>query len=235
MLALIPLPTMRILLTLAFLLMPSIALGASLSSSAASSASAVTIRSGEHVRGSASAPVTIVEYGDFQCPYCKQQYEVFMKIVRKYRRQVSWIYRHYPLDFHPHAQAAAEASECVAYLGGNAAFWGFADTLMGLESFKPSDFPAIAKRFGVDEKIFNRCMEKHVFAQKVKEQLISGQNAGVEGTPTVFIVSRKGRYQETVAGADEMEAYTRIIDDMLRELREGNPGGFKPIAPGPVR
>jgi protein-disulfide isomerase len=156
-----------------------------------------------------------------------------MKILRKYRRQVSWIYRHYPLDFHPYAKSAAEASECVAYLGGNAAFWGFADTLMELKTFTPRDFPVIAKRFGVDEKLLMRCMEKKVFAGKVEEQRDSGANAGVEGTPTAFIVSRKGRYQETVAGAKDMEVYTQIIDRMLRELRDGNPGGFKPLAPGP--
>jgi protein-disulfide isomerase len=222
------------------LLFPAGALAASLSSvalakegsssSAASSvsstfASPTTIKSGEHIRGRLRAEITLVEYADFQCPYCQAHQDVMMKILRKYRTKVSWMYRHYPLSFHPYAQSSAEASECVAYLGGNMAFWGFADTLMERKIFSPTDYPVIAKRFGVNESLFNKCLEKKVFASKVNEQRLGGANAGVEGTPTVFIVNRKGRYQEMIVGAQTYEEYIAIIERMLAENKGADPNG----------
>jgi protein-disulfide isomerase len=171
------------------------------------------------VRGRRVTDITIVEYSDLQCPFCQAAHPVMQQIMRKYRTKVNWMYRHYPLPFHQHAQSAAEASECAGYLGGNTAFWGFIDTLMERKTFTPSDYPMLAKRFGVSESLFRKCVEKKVFASKVNDQRKGGQNAGVEGTPTVFIVNRKGRYQEKIAGSQTIETYTAIIDRMLAENR----------------
>jgi protein-disulfide isomerase len=213
--------------SLAASLLPGAALGASSSSaSSASSSAGVTIKSGEHVRGRPKADITIVEYGDLQCPFCQQLHPVMLQLVRKYRNKVSWMFRQYPLSFHVHAQSAAEASECVAYLGGNSAFWGFVDTIMEKKTFTPADYLPVAKRFGISEPLFTQCMSRGIFTQKVKDQRKGGELAGVEGTPTVFIVSRKGRYQETIVGSQSIDQYTAIIDRMLKENAAKALGGF---------
>ncbi len=179
---------------------------------------AETIKSGEHTLGRKTAPITLVEYADFQCPYCQQQHATLKQLIRKYRGKVNWMYRHYPLPNHPLAQSAAEASECVAYLGGNTAFWGFADALMTQKTFKTSDYALIAKRYDVDAIALNNCMTRKIFEKKVNDQAKGGTKAGVQGTPTVFIVNRKGRNQKTIAGAQPLEQYTAVIDQMLRDL-----------------
>ena len=197
------------------LFVPAIALAADTASSQN------VIKSGEHVRGRPRAQVTMVMYSDFQCPYCQQTHPVLMKVMRKYRNKVNLIYRHYPLPGHPHAQSAAEASECAAYLGGNNAFWGFADTLFEMKKFTPADYVPLAQRFGIDKQKFINCVNSRMFASKVEEQRKGGDSAGVQGTPTVFIISRPGKYQETVAGAEEIGTYALIVGRMLDEIKKG--------------
>ena len=83
----------------------------------------------DHLRGSAEARIKLVEYSDFECPYC-QRFDVTMQqVMSEFGDEVAWVYRHFPLSFHPQAQPAAEASECVAKLGGDEAFWNYADLL----------------------------------------------------------------------------------------------------------
>lgn len=177
------------------------------------------IKSTEQVRGRLNAPITLVEYADFECPFCQKHHPIMKRIIRKYRGKVSWMYRHYPLSqFHPNAQSAAEASECVAYLGGRNAFWSFADALYSKKGFTPKDYAPMAQAIGVDGKALQQCMQSKLFTKKVTDQHQGGKNAGVEGTPTIFIVNRKTKTQEKVVGAEPLEIYTAIIDRMLAEL-----------------
>lgn len=81
----------------------------------------------DHIFGDKDAPVKIVEYSDFECPFCASVHPTLKQLVVDYDGDVAWVYRHYPLDFHPNAQPAAEASECIAELGGNDEFWEFSD------------------------------------------------------------------------------------------------------------
>lgn len=169
----------------------------------------------------------MVLYADYECPFCQQLHPVITQILRKYRNKVSLIYRHYPLPFHENAVSAAEASECVGYLGGPSAFWGFTDSIFAIRNFNTTNYYTIGQKLGIDLEKLSICIDKRVFKAKVETQKNSGDLAGVQGTPTVFIVSRQGRYQKTVAGAQDTATYTTIIDKMLAEVEAGNPGGFK--------
>src|SRR5207237_7967826 len=84
----------------------------------------------DHVYGNPNASITLIEYSDFECPYCKSVHLTAKRVVDESRGQVNWVYRHFPLEMHnPGAQKQAEASECAAELGGNEAFWKFADAV----------------------------------------------------------------------------------------------------------
>lgn len=88
-----------------------------------------------HVRGAEDAPVTIVEYSDFDCPYCARFHDTMLQVMEEYDGQVRWVYRHYPIEqLHPNAPKIAEASECIANLDGEEAFWRFADTYYATKS-----------------------------------------------------------------------------------------------------
>ncbi|MCR4279564.1 MAG: thioredoxin domain-containing protein [Candidatus Zambryskibacteria bacterium] len=82
---------------------------------------------GDHVRGSVDAPVTLIEYSDLECPFCKSFHPQVQQALAGYGNQLSWVYRHFPLDFHPSARPLAEGSECAAQLGGNDKFWEYVD------------------------------------------------------------------------------------------------------------
>src|SRR3989338_3572308 len=89
----------------------------------------------DHIRGNPDAKVSVIEYSDFECPFCKRHHPTMTQIMDAYGDDVNWVYRHYPLSFHPNAEPSALASECVAEIGGNDAFWGFVDKLMGGNSY----------------------------------------------------------------------------------------------------
>ncbi|MFH1959629.1 MAG: thioredoxin domain-containing protein [Patescibacteria group bacterium] len=81
----------------------------------------------DHLQGNKEAKIVLVEYSDFECPYCSGFHNTMNQVIKEYGDQIAWVYRHYPLGFHPNAQLAAQAAECVAEVGGNEAFWRFAD------------------------------------------------------------------------------------------------------------
>lgn len=146
----------------------------------------------EHIRGSKDAKVTIVEYSDFECPFCKNFHETMVEVLAS-NKDVRWVYRHFPLSFHPSAQPTAEASECVAELGGNDAFWKFADAAFGKGgAHSTSDIENYARTAGVDAGKFKKCVESGKYRDKVNQQLQEGQSAGVQGTPGNFVVGPNG-------------------------------------------
>ncbi len=85
---------------------------------------------GDHVRGEGSERFMLIEYSDFECPFCHRVHPTYTQLFKDYSGKMAWVYRHYPLDFHPDAMPLAQASECVAELGGNDAFWSFTDAAM---------------------------------------------------------------------------------------------------------
>jgi Na+/H+ antiporter NhaA len=143
----------------------------------------------DHVRGPIDAPVTVVEYGDFECPYCGQAEPVVRELLRDFG-DVRYVWRHLPLnDVHPRAQLAAEAAEAAAEQG---AFWEMHDLLLGnQEALRPSDLIAYAEQLGLDVERFTDGLREHAGAARVAEDVDSADLSGVSGTPTFFINGRR--------------------------------------------
>ena len=143
----------------------------------------------DHVRGAIDAPVTVVEYGDFECPYCGQAEPVVRKLLRDFV-DVRYVWRHLPLnDVHPHAQLAAEAAEAAADQG---AFWEMHDLLLDKQdALQLGDLIGYAGQLGLDVERFGNDLRAHIGAGRVAEDVDSADLSGVSGTPTFFINSRR--------------------------------------------
>jgi Na+/H+ antiporter NhaA len=143
----------------------------------------------DHIRGPIDAPVTVVEYGDFECPYCGQAEPVVRELRRDFT-DVRYVWRHVPLnDVHPHAQLAAEAAEAAADQG---AFWEMHDLLLdNQDALRPDDLVAYAELLGLDVERFTNSLREHTGAARVAEDIDSADLSGVTGTPTFFINSRR--------------------------------------------
>jgi protein-disulfide isomerase len=140
----------------------------------------------DHIRGDPDAPVVMVEYGDFECPYCGQAYLVVKALEAELGDVLAVVFRHFPLaTVHPHAQLAAESSEAA---GAQGRFWDMHDILferqdaLGIE-----DILTYAQELGLDLDAFARDMATHRHAPKVRDDFTSGVRSGVNGTPSFFI------------------------------------------------
>lgn len=180
------------------------------------------ITAADHVRGDLSkAKVVMIEYSDYECPFCKNGTATISKVFKSYGTDVAWIYRHFPLSFHQNAQKEAEASECVASLGGNDAFWKFTDkiyertTSNGL-GFALTALGPLAKEVGVDQAKFQDCLNSGKFAQTVSDQEAGGAAAGVDGTPATIIISKDGK-SDVITGAQPESKFKAVIDGMLNK------------------
>jgi Na+/H+ antiporter NhaA len=156
----------------------------------------------DHVRGPIDAPVTVVEYGDFECPYCGRAEPVIRELLGDFG-DVRYVWRHLPLsDVHPNAQLAAEAAEAAADQG---AFWEMHDLLLeNQNSLRPGDLIGYAEQLGLDVERFTDALRTHAGAVRVAEDVDSADLSGVSGTPTFFINGRRhyGAYDiETLSAA----------------------------------
>jgi protein-disulfide isomerase len=141
----------------------------------------------DHVRGPADAPVTLVEYGDFQCPYCGEAYPVVNELLARFGDQLRFVFRHMPLsDLHPRAPFAAEAAEAAA---AQDRFWEMHDRLFEHQhELDDSDLRAHAEAIGVvDGERFDAELRDHVYAARVEEDYRSGAESGVPSTPRFFV------------------------------------------------
>ena len=168
------------------------------------------ITTDDHVKGSIEdAKVVIVEYSDFECPYCSSHHPTLQKVVDTYGDDVAWVYRHFPLSFHPEAQSSALASECAAEQGK---FWEFADAMfIGQENLGDSLYTNTAKSLGLNMNKFTDCYESEKYAEKVDGDLASGGIAGVTGTPGTFVNG------QLVSGAVPFATFSGVIDGLLSE------------------
>jgi protein-disulfide isomerase len=143
----------------------------------------------DHIRGPLDAPVTVVEYGDFECPYCGQAEPVVRELLREFG-DVRYVWRHLPLnDVHLHAQLAAEAAEAAANQG---AFWEMHDLLLShQDALDPDDLVGYAQQVGLDVERFAADVDRHAGAVRVAEDVDSADLSGVSGTPTFFVNGRR--------------------------------------------
>ena len=179
---------------------------------------AVTAR--DHVRGNAKAKVTIIEYSDFECPFCKRHAPTMAQVLSTYKDDVNIVYRHFPLSFHANAQKLAEGSECAAELGGNDVFWKFHDEVFDSSApnaaqATPERFAEIAKKIGVNETKFKQCIDSGKHAKYIADQMQSGIDAGVQGTPGNFIVNNETDETKNISGAVPFSSFQSAIDAML--------------------
>jgi Na+/H+ antiporter NhaA len=144
----------------------------------------------DHTRGSADAPVTIVEYGDFECSYCGQAESVIRELLMAGSEDVRYVWRHLPLnDVHPNAQLAAEAAEAAA---AQEKFWEMYDVLMAHQGkLRLNDLEDYAREIGLDVERFLDEMRRRAYVERVREDVVSADESGVTGTPTFFINGRR--------------------------------------------
>jgi protein-disulfide isomerase len=140
----------------------------------------------DHIWGPADAPVTLVEYGDYECPYCGAAHPVVKELERMIGDRMRFVFRHFPLTaVHPHAEHAAEGAECA---GAQGKFWEMHDVLFEHQyALDDAHLVAYAGLIGLSESRFTRDMVEHRYAPKVREDFLSGARSGVNGTPSFFI------------------------------------------------
>src|SRR5438093_1447690 len=140
----------------------------------------------DHAEGRADAPLTLVEYGDYQCPYCGEAYPVVKRVQKALGKKLRFVFRNFPLtQAHPYAMAAAQAAEAAALQGK---FWEMHDLLFEQQTFlEPEIIPLWAKKIGLDLEKFGNEIKGGVVAKRIKEDRQSGIRSGVNGTPTFYI------------------------------------------------
>lgn len=175
-------------------------------------------RSRDHIRGNPDAPVALVEFSDFECPFCKRFHPTVKRLVDESKGQLKWVYRHFPLDdLHPvKARKEAVASECAAEIGGNEAFWKFADRFFELTpSHNRTEIdvvlPQIAGEIGLDKVRFASCLGGSRHDRHVAEDVQDALATGGRGTPWSVIVSRSGKTYP-LSGAQPYEAVKQLIE-----------------------
>ncbi len=177
----------------------------------------ITLTAADHLKGAKNAQVIIVEYSDFQCPYCKKHYPTMLQVMKEYGNKVALVYRHFPLSFHANAQISAEGSECASEQGK---FWEFADILFTKgqgdgTGLTPPDLEQYAKDLGLNSTQFDNCLANKKYASVVNADQASGSAAGVDGTPANIILKKDGTTQ-LISGAVPFETLKAAIDAALK-------------------
>lgn len=181
----------------------------------------------DHVKGDPKAAVRVIEYSDFECPFCKSFHPTMQQVFDEYGKsgKLAWIYRHFPLDsIHSKARKEAQASECAAELGGNDAFWSFAHNLFEVapsnNRLDLSILPDIAKGVGIDREKFEACLSGDErggkYADHIESDLQNAMAAGGTGTPYTVVVATNGK-TFPINGAMPYRVVKEIIDLALAE------------------
>lgn len=162
----------------------------------------------DHVRGDLSkAKVVLVEYSDYECPFCSRHHPTLVDLAEEYGDDVAWVYRHFPLSFHPEAKPAALAAECANEQGK---FWEYTDALFENQDQLGDDYYVeLAKDLGLKESQFTDCYESEKYANVITDDTNSGRAAGVSGTPATFVNG------QMVSGAVDLETFKSLIDAEL--------------------
>lgn len=166
----------------------------------------------DHVRGDNNAPITIIEYSDFECPFCGNFHPTMQQVMANYSGKVRWVYRHFPLSFHPQAQPAANAAECAAEQDK---FWEYADELFANQSSLGDDyFKQLAGKLGLNVANWESCYTGSKYDNKIVTQSQEGASAGVTGTPGSFIIDKDGN-AIPIKGALPYSSVSAAIDQLL--------------------
>ena len=159
-------------------------------------------------KGASNAPIEMIEFSDFQCPFCQRANPTVQQVLNTYGDRIKFVYRHYPLPNHPGARPAAEAASCA---GEQGKFWPYHDRLFANPSkLSASDLKQAAAELGLDTSKFNACVDTHKEQAKVDADVRAGEDAGVDGTPAFFINGRM------ISGAQPFDVFKKVIDEELK-------------------
>ena len=161
---------------------------------------------GRPVLGPANAPVTIIEFSDYECPYCKRAEPTVREVLKAYKDKVRFVYRDYPLPFHEQARPASVAARCADAQGK---FWDYHNKLMASEQLGADKYKSLADEVGLDRAKFDECLTSDKFTAAIEKDVEEGAKAGVNGTPSFFINGRM------IDGARPFESFKEIIDEEI--------------------
>jgi protein-disulfide isomerase len=175
------------------------------------------------IRGNPNAPIKVIEYSDYDCPFCKEFDDTMNHIMKDYgvSGKVAWIYRQFPIaELHPNAPKISEGALCVKALGGTEAFWKFSDTVFASrgvdEKTNMTRLPEYAEKAGVSRTDFNTCFNSSKFKDAVDKSIAEATAVGAEGTPYSIIVV--GDQQAVINGAQPYSVVKQIIDNLVKQL-----------------
>lgn len=173
----------------------------------------------DHIRGEKNAAVTIIEWSDLECPFCKRFHPTVQEMVDTYKGKVRWVYRHFPLrQLHSKAAKEAEATECAYEQGGDDAFWKYVDRIYAItpsnDGLDPAELPKIATSLGLNKQKFETCLTSGKYASKVQEDENDAVSAGGRGTPYSVIIA--GDQKIPVSGAVPATALKQMLDQVIQ-------------------
>jgi protein-disulfide isomerase len=201
-------------------------------------APASTIRAvseSDYILGNPNAPIVMIEYSDYDCPFCKQFHATMHRILDEYgiTGRIAWVYRQFPLiDLHPNSPQIAEAALCVGDIGGNDAFWTFSDTVF--ESREEAEFTNVTKlaefaeTSGVERMAFMDCVTSDRMMDTLKADMADGLAAGAQGTP--YTIIKVGSQEAVINGAQPYSVVKGIVENLIAQLD----GNFDPEAVEPI-
>lgn len=177
----------------------------------------------DYILGNPNAPIVMVEYSDYDCPFCKQYHTTLLQIMDEYgiTGQVAWVYRQFPLaQLHPNSPMISKAALCVGKIGKNDAFWKFTNAIFDSrdvdEATNVTKLPNFAEEAGVSRSAYFECMDDNEMENEVKQQITDGFNSGARGTPfTVLIV---GNQQAVINGAQPYDVVKGIVKNLVDQL-----------------
>lgn len=182
------------------------------------------VSNADHIRGRIDADIILVEYSDTECPYCKEYHKTLKQIMATYGEngRVAWVYRNFPIaSLHSKAPKQAEALECAADLGGNEAFWKYADRLYEItpsnNKLEDSELPNIALFAGLNKAEFEECLSSGKMADKVRKDLEDAAGSGGQGTPHTVVLLKNGE-KRSISGYLPYEQLKGGIDSLLAEI-----------------
>ena len=181
---------------------------------------APSVTGADHVQGPADALVTLIEYGDFECPHCGAAYPVLKRVRQRLGDRLRFVFRHFPLgEVHRHAEHAAEAAESVSAQRGDAAFWAMHDQIFEHQSrLDDQRLARYAERVGADPAVVTADLRKGRYRELIRKSFLDGARSGVNGTPTLFIDAI--RYDGPQDEATLVAALELVADD--EESRRGS-------------
>ncbi len=177
----------------------------------------------DYIRGNKDAKLTLVEFSDYECPFCKSFHPTLLTIMDQYKDKVRWVYRQFPLSFHANAPKEAEAGLCVGKLGGQDKFWAFSDkiferTTSNGTGFALTNLGALAKEVGVNQDKFQACLDSGEMTATVQAEEADGTASGVTGTPTALLLDSNGKVITGIPGAYPLDQVKGFIDDALTKV-----------------